>query len=275
MGEQVSLRRVQEWGEFEWLNAGFSGRYGGVSRLLGGVDAEGLLNLGFVPQDDPTAVVENRRRLLEAAREGREAIAGWKLAVARQVHGVEVREVTADNLDDAMVTGRGQWEADGLVTGEHGVLLGVGAADCVPLLVADVRRRAVGGFHAGWRGTAAGMVEAGLRQMERSFGTRAEDCVAAVGPSIGACCYEVGEEVKAAFGDDTVLRESRTPGKWRLDLWEANRRQLVSAGVPAQAVTVLGECTACSRDALGRRRYFSHRDEGGVTGRMLGVIGVR
>ena len=263
------VRRIPEWDEIGWLSAGFSRRLGGVTQGFAEVREKGWLNLGFVPQDDPEAVEENRRRLLEA-------IPGesWRLVVARQVHGVEVREVTQGTVDEAMDGGRGRWEADGLVTAEAGLLLGAGAADCVPVLVADLRLRAVGAFHAGWRGTAARMAQVGLARMTEAFGTRAEDCVAAIGPSIGACCYEVGEEVRAAFSRQSgVLVASGE--QWRLDLWEANRQQLIAAGVPEAKVIVFGECTACSRDEEGRRLYFSHRAEMGQTGRMLGVIGVR
>ena len=170
------VRRVPQWDVFGWISAGFSGRLGGVTRGFAEVKEEGLLNLGFGVEDDPAAVEENRRRLLEAM-EGE----GWRLVVAKQVHGVTVREVTSENVDDAMADGRGRWEADGLMTGEPGLLLGAGAADCVPLLVADLRLRVVGAFHAGWRGTAAGMAGVGLARMGEVFGTRAEDCVAAVG----------------------------------------------------------------------------------------------
>ena len=258
MNEDV-VRRVPEWGVYPWFSAGFSTRFGGVSRGFAEVPEDGLLNLGFGVGDDPKAVEENRRRLL-AEVDGE----GWRLVVPRQVHGVEVREVTSANVDEAMADGRGQWEADGLVTGEPGLLLGTGAADCVPLLVADVRLRVVGAFHAGWRGTAAGMAGRGLARMEEVFGTRPEDCVVAIGPSIGACCYEVGDEVRAAFdgrSDGAGLVSRRDEG-WRLDLWEANRRQMVGAGVPAAAVTVMGECTACcgmrrgggGTSLIGRRR---------------------
>ncbi len=270
--EQVLVRKVLEWTPYSWLFAGFSTRLGGVSRVFADAAQGGALNLGFVKEDTAEAVEENRRRLVRAA-----GPLGWRLVVAKQVHGIEVRAVTRGNVDEAMEGGRGQWEADGLITREAELLLGVGAADCVPLLVADTRLRVVGAFHAGWRGTAAGMAEVGLARLREAFGTRAEDCVAAVGPSIGACCYEVGEEVRAAFARRGEAEPIVTGvnGRWRLDLWEANRRQLVAAGVPTANVSVLGECTACSRDEAGRRRYFSHRAEMGVTGRMLGVIGVR
>lgn len=265
------MQRVTGWERWKWLEAGFSTRAGGVSTAYG----EGELNLLHTAEDTEDAVQQNRRRLLA------EAGGAWQLVVLRQVHGVEVREVTAATLDGAMAGGRGQWEADGLVTGEAGLLLGVGAADCVPLLVADVRQRVVGAFHAGWRGTAAGMAEVGVRRLAALYGTRAADCIAAVGPSVGACCYEVDEVVRARLlagpgrEDVPAVLQGGEGGRWRMDLWEANRRQLVRAGVPAAAITVLGECTACTREADGRRRYFSHRAEGGRTGRMLGVVGVR
>ena len=270
--EQVVVRKVPAWSVYSWLFAGFSTRLGGISRVFAEADQGGALNLGFVKEDAAEAVAENRRRLVEAA-----GPPAWRLVVAKQVHGVEVREVTSGTVEDAMEGGRGRWEADGLVTQEAGLLLGVGAADCVPLLVADTRLRVVGAFHAGWRGTAAGMAGVGLAQMREAFGTRAEECVAAVGPSIGACCYAVGEEVRAAFArrSDAESVAADGVGQWRLDLWEANRRQLVAAGVAEAQISVLGECTACARDAAGRRQYFSHRAEKGVTGRMLGVIGVR
>ena len=265
------MRRVTGWERWGWLEAGFSTRAGGVSAMYG----EGALNLGFTAEDTVEAVQENRRRLVE------EAGGGWQMVVLRQVHGVEIREVTTANVPDAMAGGRGHWDADGMVTQEAGVLLGAGAADCVPLLVADVRQRVVGAFHAGWRGTAAGMAERGVRRMEELYGTRGENCVAAVGPSIGGCCYEVDEAVRDGLlagpgrEDLSAVLGGGDGGRWRLDLWEANRRQLLRAGLPAEAITVLGECTACTREADGARRYFSHRAEGGRTGRMLGVVGVR
>jgi YfiH family protein len=177
----------------------------------------------------------------------------------------------------------------------------VQTADCVPVLVADVRRRAVAAFHAGWRGTLARIVERGIGRMRLRYGSRPEDLVAVVGPAIGPCCYSVGEEVRwefeSQFGyaaelfsevyDSDPVKErypllfltARAPGhsnigpQIHLDLWEANRRQLLGAGVPAKRVTVVGECTACARVG-GELKYFSHRGESGFAGRMLGVVGV-
>jgi len=168
--------------------------------------------------------------------------------------------------------------------------------------VADTKTRAVAAFHAGWRGTLARIVERGIGTMQLRYGSNPKDLVAAVGPGIGACCYAVGEEVRFDFEsqfayapelftevyDSDPVREkypllfltARAPGhsnigpQIHIDLWEANRRQLVDAGVPAKNITVVGECSGCAREKSGERRYFSHRMEHGFTGRMMAVIGV-
>jgi YfiH family protein len=173
--------------------------------------------------------------------------------------------------------GKAVLEGDGLMTDVPGVLLGVGTADCVPVLVVDVEKRVVAAFHAGWRGTVARIVEHGVARMGTEYGTRVQDLVGAVGPSIGACCYTVGDEVRAEVGGQFGYADSLFHGKGgelRLNLWEANRRQLLDAGIGEARISVVGECTACARDASGARRYFSHRGEKGVAGRMLNVVGV-
>jgi len=267
-GIRVDVVRVPGWEQFEWLRAGFSTRLGGVSTVYGGAD----LNLGFTKDDDAAAVRENRRRFLEAASGG----ATVRLETVRQVHGTVVKVVQA--REDGLTTedGRAILEADGLMTGVAGEMLGIQVADCVPVLVADTRRRVVAAFHAGWRGTVAGIVQQGVAQMIREFGSSAEDLIGAVGPSIGACCYAVGDEVRGEFGKAFQYAPelfARRDGSVYLDLAEANRRQLLEAGLSASAVTVVGECTGC-RMVTGRRRYFSHRMERGFTGRAVGMIGV-
>jgi YfiH family protein len=202
------------------------------------------------------------------------------LVGVRQVHSDIVRVVRAGDgaLEGRLATadGRALLQGDGLLTDVPGVLLGVGTADCVPVLVADVRKRVVAAFHAGWRGTVARIVEQGIGRMGAEYGSRPEDLVAAVGPSIGSCCYAVGEEVRSEFGGHFGYAEELfrgvDGGQVHLDLWEANRRQLLDAGVARTAM--VGECTACARDAGGGLRYFSHRGERGVAGRMLSVVGV-
>lgn len=277
----LELVQVAEWERYGWLRHGFSTRRGGVSRVYeaGGAagSAVGDLNLGWTKDDDGAAVEENRRRLVRAVGAGHDL----SLVTVRQVHGavswpvrqgdgaVEGRLQTAE--------GRAVLEGDGLMTAVPGVLLGIQTADCVPVLVADVRRRVAAAFHAGWRGTVARVVERGIAVMGAEYGSQAEDLVAAVGPSIGPCCYAVGDEVRgefeAAFGyAEELFREAA--GEMRLDLWEANRRQLLEAGVGEERIVAVGECTACAVDGGGRRRYFSHRAEKGFTGRMLSVVGV-
>jgi hypothetical protein len=209
-----------------------------------------------------------------------------KLVTVRQVHANRIHSVTAVDASAGRLEtpeGKAVLEGDGLVTDEPGILLAAGTADCVPVLLVDPGRRAVGAFHAGWRGTAARIVEHGVERMRREYGSRPQDLLAAIGPSIGPCCYTVGEEVRERFAAEfgygnELLRSNGGLGDeasiLRMDLWEANRRQLIDAGVEAGKITTVGECTACAVDASGYRRYFSHRAEAGRTGRMLSVIGM-
>lgn len=274
-GDSVEVVRVPGWETYGWQRHGFSTRMGGVSTVYGGKS----LNLGWTKEDDPALVAENRRRFLCGVC-GEDA--GCSLVGVRQVHSGVVRVVREGDggLEGRLRTAEGKavLEGDGLVTDVPGVLLAVGTADCVPVLVVDVEKKVVGAFHAGWRGTVAEIVGNGIATMVEEYGSRVEDLVAAVGPSIGACCYTVGEEVRAEFAKkfgyaDSLFRFGDA-GEMRLDLWEANRRQLLDAGVSGEQISVVGECTGCARDEGGVRRYFSHRGEKGVAGRMLNVVGV-
>ncbi len=187
---------------------------------------------------------------------------------------------------------------DGLLTASSRLLLAIQTADCFPVILVDDKRHAVGVFHAGWRGTAKRIVEKGVGEMFRHFGSRARDLQAAIGPGIQGCCYEVGEEVRANFEsqfeyagelfrevkESDPVREkypllfltARAPGhgelppKIFLDLAEANRRQLLAAGVLAKNIQLLKFCTRCNNDLL-----FSYREEKGKTGRQLAVAGIR
>jgi YfiH family protein len=187
---------------------------------------------------------------------------------------------------------------DGVVSNTPGLLLGIQTADCLPVVLVDVKRRAVGVFHAGWRGTVKRIVEKGVGEMRRWFKSSPRDIRAAIGPGIHNCCYEVGDEVRTQFEsqfayaadlfrevkESDVVRErypllfltARAPGhselprKLFLDLVEANRRQLLDAGVLARNISALPHCTSCQTDLL-----FSYRKESGPTGRMMGVAGIR
>ncbi|MDE3163688.1 MAG: peptidoglycan editing factor PgeF [Acidobacteriota bacterium] len=277
------------WNRMQWLWHGFSTRRGGGSRAYCSDDAPGELNLGFTASDDRAVVVLNRRLLAEAITGSAET----PLVTLKQVHSnVLVRASAADA--GLSVPHKG----DGLVTDQPGFLLAVQTADCIPVLVADTKRRVVAAFHAGWRGTVKRIVETGVGRMRLEFGCRPEDLVAAIGPGIGACCYSVGDEVLSAFESQfayarELFREvydsdpvrikypmlfltQRAPGhspigpNLHVDLTEANRRQLLDAGVKATAIRVVGGCTSCQREL-----FFSHRGSQGFAGRMMSVIGIR
>ncbi len=270
--EDLDVVRVASWAEFQWLRHGFSTRVGGASTAYSGEFADGELNLGFTRDDDTVTVMANRAAFVQAVGGESE----WEMVSVRQVHGTEVKAVAGGETGLRTDDGRAVAEADGLMTTAPGVMLAIQVADCVPVLVADVKRRIVAGFHAGWRGTAAGMVERGVEKMTAEFGCDPADMVGAVGPSIGACCYTVGEEVRTKFGERFGYAAelfSDCEDGMHVDLAEANRRQLVGAGLAPERVTVIGECTACAR-VNGRRKYFSHRAERGFTGRSMGMIGI-
>ena len=157
-------------------------------------------------------------------------------------------------------------EGDALMTDVPGVTLAVRTADCTPILLVDTRKRAVAAVHAGWRGTVQGISARTVEAMTARFGSRPEDMLAAVGPGIGQCCYEVGEEVALQFRDVFPERPDLA-GRARLDLAEANRRQLVSAGLPPDCVWVAGLCTCCLPE-----EFFSWRRDRQEAGRMVSAI---
>jgi YfiH family protein len=302
--------RVAAWDKLGWLKAGFSARQGGVSTAYaeGNAGDLGELNLGWTREDTAKAVAANRRRFLEAvaptSQSGDVGHPGMELVTLRQFHSGMVRVLGGPPTSPEWSTadGKAVLRGDGMMTDQAGLLLGIQTADCVPVLLADTRTRAVAAFHAGWRGTLARIVERGVGQMRLEFGSKPEDLVAAIGPAIGRCCFAVGEEVRFEFEsqfayapelfsevyDSDPVREkypmlfltARAPGhsnlgpQIHLDLHEANRRQLLDAGLRAAAISMVGECSGCTRLPDGRRKYFSHRMERGYTGRMLSVIGV-
>jgi polyphenol oxidase len=281
----LQVMRAAGLSRIPWLIHGFSTRLGGGSTCYG----ERSLNLGFTKEDARSTVEANRLQLLLylGAKSGSKA---WPLLANRQVHS-DVIHVLHERPKEPLA-------GDGLITNQPGLALAVLTADCLPVLLADRKNKVVGAFHAGWRGTAQRIAEKGVGAMRREFGSRPEDIYAAIGPGIGKCCYEVGEELRQHFQsqfdyadelfqevkDSDPVREKypllflnqRAPGhgdlclKLHLDLAEANRRQLRAAGVPDRNITVLRECTACNT-----KKFFSHRADSGNTGRMMAVIGIK
>ncbi|MGI6604551.1 MAG: peptidoglycan editing factor PgeF [bacterium] len=243
---------------------GFSTRHGGVSR-----DALASLNLGF-KNDEVSSVLENRRRFLTAL-----GLDPARLVTGQQVHGTVVAEVTARDV------GRGalRWEdgfpaTDALVTSLSGVPIAVATADCVPILYLDPVKKAIGAAHAGWRGSVRGIAQAVVTKLRECYGSNPEDILAAIGPSIGPCCYEVDERVMIPLQDNFPfwrrVVEPRGDGHWFLNLWELNRRVLVAAGVLERNIAVGELCTSCQ--VLD---FFSYRAEKGFTGSLAAVIALK
>jgi YfiH family protein len=235
----------------------------GCFTRLGGVSLSPWksLNTGHTVGDALEHVRENHRRIWKAL-----GIRGEDVVSPHQVHSAVVRVV------DGRDRGRVCEQTDALITDTPDVYLMLRFADCVPVLFYDPARRAVGLAHAGWRGTVALIARATVRQMVDSFGCRPSDILAGIGPSIGPCCYEVGDEVleaaREAFPRAPRLVQRQENGRWHFDLWAANRYQLAQMGVTT--VEVSGLCTACRTD-----EWFSHRAERGQTGRLGAVIGLR
>jgi polyphenol oxidase len=287
---KLQLLRSEKLGKLAWLVHGFSTRLGGVSRAYGG----NALNLGFTKHDSRTAVERNRELFLKelGIANGRKT---WPLISLRQIHSDLIHcvdRVRVDQLPEQPLAG------DGIITDIPALLVAVQAADCLPIILADRKRRAVGVFHAGWRGTVKRIVEKGVGEMRKHFQSDPRDLVAAIGPGVRGCCYEVGEEVRTKFEgqfayasrlfrevkESDPVREkypllfltARAPGHGELpvrlflDLVEANRRQLLDAGVTAKNIDAEALCTACHTDLL-----FSFRAEKGVTGRLMGAAGIR
>jgi YfiH family protein len=264
----VDLVQVPGWERYSWLRHGFSTRTGGVSTVYKGSS----LNLGWTKEDDPALVAENRRRLLLAVI-GPNIAQGQRALTLRQVHSTLIHVARQEDGPYETEEGRAILEGDGLMTALPGVPLGIQTADCVPVMVIDSEQRIVAVVHAGWRGTVAGIAAAAMTKMVEEFGSRPADLIAAVGPSIGPCCYTVGDEVRKAFRERYPYAEQLFLQD-RLDLWEANRLQLLNAGVGEKNIAVVGECTGFALTASGERKYFSHRIDQGITGRMMSVVSI-
>jgi YfiH family protein len=242
----------------------FSTRAGGVSPF-----PKDDLNLAGFDEDAAENIYENRRRFLSLL-EG-----DWTLAACWQVHGTRVRVVGAKVEPDPRTVGEEE-RCDALTTNLPRVLLGVKTADCVPVLLGDTQTGACAAVHAGWRGTSRSIVARALERMRDEYDTRPRDIIAAIGPAALSCCYEVGAEVVEIFKtnfpmDADALFVPTRDGHALIDLHEANRRQLISAGVRAENIHAAPLCTMCRTDL-----FFSYRREKklhGRTGRLLGVVG--
>jgi YfiH family protein len=279
-----------------WLVHGFSTRPGGTSEIAAAHgesarNARGtsgrVLNLGFTDWDSRERVFENRKKFFHAIGADR-----FRAVTLRQIHSDIVHRV------DSPLSANEPPQGDALFTREPGFLLAVQTADCIPILLADTKQRAVAAIHAGWRGTLRRIAAKTLGRMQMEFGTRPEDVIAALGPGIGRCCYEVGSEVVRDFhaqfpnardwfdGPFDALASGENDPNWlpwltmmppghppppprvQLDLIAANHAILADAGVAPERISASGYCTACRTDL-----FFSYRREGS-TGRLMAAIGI-
>jgi len=251
--------------EKEGFANGFSTRGGGASPM-----PENALNLAGFNEDTAENILENRRRFLKLFS------GEWALAGCWQVHGSDVRLIK-DRLDakPAEDASGDTVYCDALVSNATGVLAGVKTADCVPILIGDPKTGSFGAVHAGWRGTLAEVATKALVRMVNEYKTRPQDVRVAIGPAAGSCCYEVGSDVIDAFrdsfpGQDKLFTETREAHAC-IDLLQANRSQLVSAGVEPDRINIAPLCTMCYTDL-----FFSYRREKNVfgkVGRLMSVIG--
>ena len=252
---EITWLKVPQWESYDGLLHGFMGRRGGRS-----IGPYAGLNVSLRVGDDMLAVKDNICDLKRAV-----GVHDGRIITMRQVHGDGLLEVTDKNAKEV-------GEADGIVTREHGAYLGVLTADCVPILFVAPKRKVAAAVHAGWRGTLAGIGAKMVRLLGEKYGLAASDMEVALGPSIGACCYEIQDDVtRPLLAEWGVLAESSVEqrnGKRFLDLRRLNRRILEKAGVPTGAIFEIGPCTSCTPD-----EFFSYRRERVETGRQLSFIG--
>lgn len=242
----------------------------GISARLGGVSEAPFssLNLGLHTGDHADRVVANRQRFAEAV-----GIDFGKVVTAEQVHGDQVAAVEYSHAGrGAAVYQDALPAADALITNCQELPLMLFFADCVPVIIADPIRGVVGISHAGWKGTVARIAAKTVTKMTEQFQTSPADCIAAIGPSIGPCCYEVDAPVVEILKDnfaswESLVVPSKEKQRWQLDLWEANRVQLLEVGVKSDNIHMSQVCTACNASL-----FFSHRADQGKTGRLGAVI---
>jgi YfiH family protein len=274
----LRLLQIPAFSKLPWLIHAFSTRPGGVSPLKG----EKVLNLGFTDWDTRENVEENRRRFQSAA-----GAPDLPLITLKQFHSDVIHLFDSAPNEPS--------KGDASITNRPGLLLAIQTADCVPILLVDPKKRTIAAIHAGWRGTLARIAAKTIGKMQMHFATNPRDLLAAIGPSIGPCCYEVGTEVATQFlsqfpdapgyFDEFRTGDEPNPVQWLnmmppghqpppkgvlLDLRKANRSQLLAAGLRPQSIHTIDLCTACRPDLL-----FSYRKQGPASGRLMSVIALR
>lgn len=260
--------RGQWYGTFTHFSAlaikhGISSRFGGGSK-----PPFHSLNVALHTGDCDESVIINRQLFCQGI-----GIHSEHIVTAQQLHTDHIAVVT----QEAKGRGAGSYEdaipnTDALITNVPGIPLMLFFADCVPVLIVDPVQRAIGAVHAGWRGTLEKIAQKTILSMQSNFGTKPEDCLVGIAPSIGPCCYVVDEivinKLKKQFNNwEELIKEANEKGKWYFDLWKANVHQLEEIGVKGSNVVTSGVCTACNHEL-----FFSYRKENGATGRIGAVI---
>lgn len=251
--------------EIKFINHAFSTRLGGVS--------EGeftSMNMAFNRGDNPESVTENYKRICKSAGFDFDS-----MTASAQDHNTFVRAVTSENKGVGIYKPRDLHSVDALVTNEKGVTLVTYYADCTPLFFVDTKKKAIGLAHAGWRGTVGRIGEKVVKKMTELYGTNPADIVAAIGPAISVCCYEVDKPCADNFYALSDLDSSRfvfpkENGKYMIDLLETNRQILVAAGVKNENITISDICTNCNSELL-----WSHRATKGKRGTMSAFMCIK
>ena len=243
---------------------GFSTRLGGVSQ-----GERATMNLGFTRGDRRDVVEENFARLAQAV-----GVDVEQIVFGKQVHGTEILKVEKPLPMDGVLKSSIQGY-DGLMTNVPGVALLTYHADCVPVFLLDTKQKAIAMVHSGWRGTVGGIGPKALLAMQQAYGTNPADVLVGIGPSIGLCHFQVGEEVVKAFEAaypfaQDFWRKGDVPGKYKLDLWGIIRRQLQDGGVPEAQIETSGLCTMCDTQL-----FYSHRKMGEARGTMAAVLALK
>ncbi len=237
----------------------FTTRNGGISPI-----PFNTLNLGFNTGEDPEIIRANHQRIAQALE-----VDSRRMVRGEQVHGLEIQVVTEQNQGGVWEPDKVLPHTDGLITNQPGIMLASYYADCVPILLLDPRQKAIALLHAGWKGTVGKIAALGVQALQKNFGTRPDDCRAVIAPSVGLCCYQVGEDVasqfRANYADWPEFMQADGLEKFRLDLKKANRQALEEAGV--RQIALIDLCTCCRADW-----FFSYRRQKGKCGRMASLL---
>lgn len=245
----------------DFLEHAFCTRRGGASQ-----DDYKSLNMSFREGDEEFRVLSNWDNLATAF-----AIPLEQFLVVNQVHGDAIFVIKPHG---SYFSSRDELNYDAIVTTRANLAICIKTADCVPVFIVDKVKKVIAVAHAGWKGTALEISAKVISLMQNQYRCQPQDILAAIGPSIGKCCYEVDSTTADAFRKlsnyELFLQQGKKKDKWMLDLPEANRMQILATGIPEGNIEVSGYCTTCNQDM-----FFSHRGSGGVTGRQVNFMMIK